>query len=109
MALLDDLAALDLRVGTVLEARVNSRARVPALVLRLCFGPLGERTSSAQLTARYDAAALVGRQVVAALGLPPRRVADVVSECLVLAAVPAPGDALLLGADAPVPDGTRVA
>ena len=107
---LTDLARLDLRVGTVVSCAPNAKARVPAYVLRIDFGAEGVRTSSAQLTERYEAAALVGRRVVCACGLGPKRVAGVVSECLVLAAVPAGGGGpALLAVDAPVPDGTRIA
>lgn len=105
-----DLDALNVRIGTVRAARPNARARVPALVLDIDFGPLGVRTSSAQITDRYTPEALVGRQVVCALGLAPRRIAGIVSTCLVLGAVPEDGSGVvLLAPDAPVPDGTRVA
>lgn len=108
MASLDDLLALDLRVGTVVSAHRHPTARTPAFVLALDFGALGTRVSSAQLTDRYTEEGLVGRRVVCALGLPPRRVAGVVSECLVLAAVPeAGGGAVLLGV-ADVPAGSPV-
>ena len=105
---MDDLHRLNLRTGTVRAVRRNADARVPAYVLDIDFGPLGVRTSSAQLTRRYAPEALVGQRVVCALGFPPKRVAGVVSTCLVLAAVPETGDAVLLDC-ADVPDGTPVA
>ena len=118
-ASMDDWNALNVRIGTVRAARRNDRARVPALVLDVDFGPHGRRTTSAQLTAHYTPEQVLGRQVVCVLGLPPKRIAGVVSTCLVLAAVPdgpgtTPGDAVLLvpdatASDAAVPDGTRVA
>ena len=104
-----DLARLDLRVGTVLACEPNAKARVPAYVLRIAFGAEGVKTSSAQLTERYAPDDLIGRQVVCACGFPPKRVAGVRSECLVLAAVPDGGATTLLALEAPVPDGTRVA
>lgn len=112
-ATLDDLDRLNLRIGTVRAVRRNAHARTPAYVLDVDFGPLGVLTTSAQLTARYTPEAFVGRRVVCALGFPPKRVAGVVSACLVLAAVADVGDAVLLTLDpvhdAAVPDGTRVA
>ena len=106
----DDFFAIDLRVGTVLAAEPFPEARTPALRLRIDFGPeLGVRQSSAQLTRRYAAEELVGRQVVAVVNIGRRRVAGFVSEVLVLGGVPAAGDVVLLAPDAPVPDGTRVA
>ncbi|MDA8199841.1 MAG: tRNA-binding protein [Thermaerobacter sp.] len=100
--------AYDLRVGTVVAARVNAGARVPALVLTLDFGPLGKRTTSGQLTRRYDPETLVGRQVVAVVNFPPKRIAGVRSEVLVLGGLPGEGDVVLLAPDAPVPNGTRI-
>ena len=106
----DDFFAIDLRVGTVIAAEPFPEARTPALRLRIDFGPeLGVRQSSAQLTRRYAAEELVGRQVVAVVNIGRRRVAGFVSEVLVLGGVPAAGDVVLLAPDAPVPDGTRVA
>ena len=66
----------DLRVGTVRGAEPNSKARKAAVGLRSDFGPLGLRTSSAQVTERYTAADLVGRQVVAVVNVPPKRVIE---------------------------------
>jgi len=109
----DPLAAfrsLDLRVGTVRAARPNAGARQPAYELEIDLG--GERgvvRSSAQLTANHACEELVGRQVVVLCGLPPRRVAGVRSEVLVLAAVCPARGAVLLGPAAPVADGAPVA
>jgi tRNA-binding protein len=110
VATLEDLHRLDVRVGTVVAAEPFPEARTPALKLEIDFGPeLGRRRSSAQITRRYDPAGLVGRQVVAVVNFPPRRVAGFASEVLVLGGVPEAGDVVLLAPDAPVPDGTRVA
>ncbi|MGZ8378370.1 MAG: tRNA-binding protein [Gemmatirosa sp.] len=106
----EEFFAVDLRVGTVVAAEPFPEARVPALKLEIDFGPeLGRRRSSAQITRRYDAASVVGRQVVAVVNLPPKRVAGYPSEVLVLGGVPEAGDVVLLIPDAVVPDGTRVA
>ena len=104
-----DFFALDIRVGTVLSAEPFPEARVPAVKLEIDFGAeVGRKRSSAQLTARYAPADLVGRQVVAVVNIGTRRVAGFVSEVLVLGGVPAPGDVVLLALDTPVADGTRV-
>jgi len=105
-----DFFSIDIRVGTVVAAEPFPEARVPAIKLEIDFGPeLGRRWSSAQLTARYAPAALVGRQVVAVVNIGTRRVAGFVSEVLVLGGVPSPGDVVLLALDATVADGTRIA
>ena len=101
---------VELRVGDVLEARVNEGAREPSYILRIDFGPeLGERTSSAKLTERYAPEELVGRQVVAVCNFPPLRVGGVKSEVLVIGAVTETDGVVLLIPGAPVPPGTRIA
>lgn len=59
-----DFERVELRVGTILGAAPNPKARKPAYILEVDLGPLGLRTSSAQLTAHYQAEELVGRQVL---------------------------------------------
>lgn len=109
MPTLDDFAALDIRVGTVLAAEPFPEARKPSLKLRVDFGPeLGVKPSSAQLTARYGPETLVGRQVIAAINLGSRRIAGFVSEVLILGAMPTPTDVVLLALDQPVANGTRI-
>ncbi len=103
-----DFEKVDLRVGTVRRAVPNPKARVPAYVLTLDFGPLGERTSSAQLTERYAPEDLVGRQIVAVMNFPPKRVAGVKSEVLVLGVLDEAGTTLLVPTH-PVAAGTRIA
>ena len=98
-----------LAIGTVIRAERNPKARVPAYVLTVDFGPWGQKTSSAQLTRRYRPHDLEGRQVVGVLNFPVKRIAGVASEVLILGGVPAPGDVVLLAPDARVPDGTPVA
>ncbi len=107
---LEAFAILEMRIGTVLSAVPFPEARKPAIKLEIDFGPeLGVKRSSAQITLHYEPAALVGRQVVAAVNLGERRIAGFVSQVLVLGGVPAEGDVILLAPDFPVPNGTRVA
>lgn len=99
----------DIRAGVIVDAAEFPRARKPAYQLWIDFGPLGTRTSSAQLTALYTAADLIGRQVLAVVNFPPRRIAGFTSQVLVLG-VPAPGEqeVALIAPDRHVPSGTRV-
>jgi tRNA-binding protein len=101
-------SALDLRVGRVLRAEPNDRARKPSYRLWIDFGPLGERTSSAQLRALYQADDLVGRLVVAAVNLGSRNIAGFTSDVLVLGLPDASGEVVLLAVERDVPLGGRV-
>ena len=100
--------ALDLRVGRILRAEPNARARKPSYKLWIDFGPMGEKTSSAQLTARYRADELPGRLVVAAMNLGERNVAGFTSEVLVLGVPDETGETVLLAVEREVPVGGRV-
>lgn len=99
--------ACDLRVGTVTACVPNAKARKPSYVLTLDFGPLGIKTSSAQITALYTPDQLIGRQVLAVVNFAPRNIAGVTSECLTLA-VDGDGGLVVLGVERAVPNGARV-
>ena len=105
----DDFFAIDMRVGTVLDAALFTEARKPSIRLTIDFGAeLGVKRSSAQLTAQYTPEELVGRQVVAAVNIGTRRIAGFTSEVLVLGAMPNAADVILLATERPVANGTRV-
>jgi tRNA-binding protein len=105
----DDFFAIDMRVGTVVEASPFTEARKPSLRLAIDFGPdLGIRRSSAQLTVHYQPEDLIGRQVVAVVNIGTRRIAGFTSEVLVLGAMPTASEVVLLGVDRPVSNGTRI-
>jgi tRNA-binding protein len=99
---------LDLRVGRIVRAEPNERARKPSHKLWVDFGPLGEKTSSAQLRALYRPEELVGRLVIAAVNLGTRNIAGFASEVLVLGVPSEQGEVVLLGAEREVPLGGRV-
>jgi tRNA-binding protein len=99
---------LDLRVGRITRAEPNAKARKPSYRLWIDFGPLGQKTSSAQLVDLYRPEELVGRQVVAAMNLGTRNIAGFVSEVLVLGLPSAEGQVVLLAPEREVPLGGRV-
>ena len=104
-----DFEQVDLRVGTIVEAREFAEARRPAYRLVLDFGPeIGLKKSSAQLTHHYTPATLLGRQVLAVVNFPPRQIGPFRSEVLVLGAPDADGHTVLLAVATPVPNGSRV-
>lgn len=105
----DDFFAIDMRVGTVLEAASFPEARKPSFRLTIDFGPdIGVKRSSAQLTVHYRPDELVGRQIVAAVNIGARRVAGFTSEVLVLGAMPTATEVVLLATERPVANGTRI-
>jgi tRNA-binding protein len=109
MATPEEFFAIDMRVGTVLEAHPCPEARKPAIKLVVDFGPdIGIRRSSAQITVHYAPESLVGRQVVAAVNLGTRRIAGFESEVLVLGAMPSATEVVLLTPDQRVANGTRI-
>lgn len=110
MATLDDFQKLDIRTGIVVDAEHFPEARKPAIKLRIDFGEeIGIKRSSAQIAARYTPEELVGRQVIAVVNFPPRRIAGFKSEVLVLGATAERGEIVLLAPDAAVPRGSAIA
>ena len=103
-----DFERVDMRVGVVVDARAFPEARRPAYQLRIDFGPLGIKRSSAQITRRYAPADLIGRRVVAVVNFPPKQVGPFVSEVLVLGAYDEAGDVILLAPDFEVAPGSRI-
>ena len=108
MAVFDDFLKLDIRVGTVTEARVFKKARKPAYQLAIDFGEeLGLKQSSAQITEHYMPEELVGRQVMAVVNFPPRQIADFMSEVLVLG-IYSEGGVVLISPDRRVNNGDKL-
>jgi len=106
---LDAFAALDIRTGTIVSAEPFPEARKPAYKIAIDFGSeLGMKRSSARLTARYTAEELTGKQIVAVVNLPPKRIAGFSSEVLVLGVPDENGDTALLAPDSAVQNGVRV-
>jgi tRNA-binding protein len=104
-----DFEAVEIRVGTVVDAQPFPEARKPAIRLWVDFGaPLGVKKSSAQLTVHYSPDRLIGRQVVAVVNFPPRQIGPVLSEVLVLGVPDENGAVVLLRPDLKVPDGGRM-
>ncbi len=108
MVTFDEFMKLDIRVGTIVEAKVFEKARKPAYQLVVDFGEeIGCKKSSAQITEFYDCKTLIGRQVLAVVNFPPRQIANFMSEVLVLGTY-SEGGVALIKPDRPVKNGDRL-
>lgn len=104
----DDFNTVDMRIGTILEAELFSEAVKPALKLKIDFGELGIKKSSAQITKLYEPEHLIGKQVIAVINFPPKQIATMMSECLVLAGVDEQIGTSLLSIDHRLSNGTPI-
>lgn len=105
----DDFEKVELRVGTILEVLDFPKAKKPAYKLKIDFGALGIKWSSAQITKHYTKESLIGRQIVAVINFPEKQIADFMSQCLVTGFADANGNIVLTAVDKPVPNGTKIA
>jgi len=105
----EDFEKVDVRVGRVTGADPFPEARKPSIKLTVDFGlEVGTRRTSAQLTAHYEPEGLIGRQVVAVVNFPPKRIAGFKSEVLVLGVPDENGDVVLISPDHDVPPGGKM-
>lgn len=108
MATFDDFCKLDIRVGTITEAKIFEKAKKPAYQLKVDFGgEIGVKKSSAQITDHYAPRDLIGKQVLAVINFPPRQIADFMSEVLVLGTY-SEGGVVLVTPDKPVANGDKL-
>jgi len=104
-----DFEKVDIRVGRIVRAEPFPEARKPAYKLWVDFGPdIGERKSSAQITANYGLDELPGRLVLGVVNFPPRQIGPMKSEVLVLGVPDEAGEVVLLAPEKAVPLGGRM-
>ena len=109
MITFDQFEAVDIRVGTIIDAQPFPEARKPAVKLTIDFGDeLGVKQSSAQITIHYRCDQLIGRQVCAVVNFPPRQIGPFMSEVLTLGMPDDDGSVVLIKPDFPVPNGGKL-
>jgi tRNA-binding protein len=105
---IDDFNQLDIRTGIIVKVEAFPEARKPAWKLVIDFGDeIGLKRSSAQIVNLYSEEDLMGRQVLAVVNFPPRKIAGFLSEVLVLGLETAAG-VVLLQPERPVENGVKV-
>ncbi len=104
----EDFMKVEMRVGTIISAEVFEEARNPAYKMIIDFGDYGQRKTSAQITKLYQPEEIIGRQVIAVLNFPPKQIATIMSECLVLGGVGDNKEVTLIQPEKEVKNGTRI-
>lgn len=100
---------VDMRVGTIIEVNDFPKARIPAYKLKIDFGELGIKQSSAQITNLYSKEDLLNKQIIAVVNFPPKQIADFLSECLVMGVVNGDDPVILLRPDSNAKNGLKIA
>jgi tRNA-binding protein len=106
---MEDFLKVDIRLGTVIDARVFEEAKKAAYQLWIDFGePLGIKKSSAQVTQNYAIGELIGRRVAAVVNFEPKQIGKFMSEVLCLGFPDRDGNVVLLNVDRPATTGGRL-
>lgn len=108
MAEFSDFEKLDIRVGTILQVEDFQNARNPAYKLIIDFGPIGKRNSSAQITSLYRKEELINKQIIAIVNFPPKKIADFISEVLVLGVYGNQNEVVLLQTERKIDNGSKI-
>jgi len=104
----DDFSKIDIRAGTITEVTDFPKAKKPSYQLKIDFGELGIKNSSAQIVTLYKKEDLLGLQVIAVVNFPPKQIANFFSECLVLGVYTAEKQVILLQPQQPVANGMKI-
>ncbi|WP_010182083.1 tRNA-binding protein [Aquimarina agarilytica] len=103
-----DFTKVEMRIGTILTAEIFKEAKNPAYKITIDFGTYGKRKTSAQITKLYQPEDLIGKQVVAVINFPPKQIATMMSECLLLGGVGDDNAVTIIQPEQPVENGTRI-
>lgn len=103
----EDFTKIEMRIGTILTAENFAEVKNPAYKMTIDFGEFGIRKTSAQITKLYQPEELIGKQIVAVMNFPPKQIANMMSECLVLGGIEGK-KVTLINPDQKVENGTRI-
>lgn len=103
-----DFEKIDIRVGTIVKADDFPKAKNPAYILEIDFGPLGIKKSSAQITSLYSKEELIGKQIISIVNFPKKQIANLMSECLVMGVYGNNSDVILLNPERKVENGSKI-
>ena len=103
-----DFEKIEIRTGTIIEVLHFSEAKKSAYKLKIDFGELGIKQSSAQITHHYTLDELIGKQIIAVVNFPTKQIANFMSECLVLGVYDENKNVVLLTTDKKVNNGLLI-
>jgi len=103
-----DFAKIEMRVGTIISAEFFKQVKKPAYKMMVDFGEYGIRKTSAQITTLYTPEMLIGKQVIAVLNFPPKQIANIMSECLVLGALGDDKEVTLIQPEKSIKNGLKI-
>ena len=103
-----DFEKIEMRIGTIISTEVFAEVKKPAFKVTIDFGAFGTRKSSAQITKLYQPDDLIGKQIIAVTNFPPKQIANMMSECLVLGVIGMDNEITLLTADRKVENGLLI-
>jgi len=104
----NDFMKVDMRIGTIIEVKEFKEAKNPAYKLKVDFGEIGIRKTSAQITKLYSPNEIIGKQVIAVINFPPKQIANFMSECLILGAVGEDKEVILIEPDRKTKNGQKI-
>jgi tRNA-binding protein len=103
-----DFSKIEMRIGTVLSCEKFEKARNPAYKMTIDFGEFGIRKTSAQITKLYQPENIIGKQIIAVLNFPPKQIANIMSECLILGGVGEENNVTLIQPERKTKNGTKI-
>ncbi|MCG8328040.1 MAG: tRNA-binding protein [Chitinophagales bacterium] len=104
----DEFMKVEMRVGTIISAEEFKEVRNPAYKMKIDFGDYGIKKTSAQITKLYKPEDIIGKQVIAVVNFPPKQIANIMSECLVLGGIGDNKEVILIEPERAVENGMRI-